>query len=162
LPKLPPEARLCIWKLASFLPRDLDVWIRTMDNIELSEIGGTFEPFRFVSSHPVPAILHISKEAWDIGLKHYEALFWNEREFETFTFSTPDHRYCNPSSDRMYFLGPVNKDAMFQINACIDGYALRCLAFSARVIRYQGTGEFTVNLQAEVHRKLRWLHGKRQ
>jgi 2EXR family len=113
LPKLPPEVRFCIWKLASFLRRDLDVWTRTMGNIELPEIGGTFEPFRFVSSHPAPAILYTSKEARDIGLKHYEALFWNECEFGTFTFSTPDHKYCNPSLDRGCFLGPVNEDAMF-------------------------------------------------
>ena len=72
-PKLPPEIRLNIWDHASFLPRDVDIFVVPMGNLRSDQM--TFNPFRLVSSKAVPAILHTSKEAREAALKRYSKYF---------------------------------------------------------------------------------------
>ena len=49
--------------------------IFTLDMGEIGVGNIYYRPFNFVWSHPAPAILYTSKEAWGVGLKHYQLLF---------------------------------------------------------------------------------------
>ena len=132
------------------MPRDIHIVTTPMGIINMAG-EETFTPFRFTSPQAGPAMLHTSKEARDIGLKHYQALFSVEYEFRSFGFHA-NEIYFNSWADRVCFCGPYINGSSKEINACIQGYDIRRLAINV-VDMYEGEnfadGERTVDLMCE-------------
>ncbi len=74
-PELAPEIRLKIWKQICFLPRMVDLW-----QVQTDFIFPHCRIYEYKSHCPIPAILHTSQEARDVGLKYYIRGFGREAE----------------------------------------------------------------------------------
>lgn len=75
-PRMPLELRLEIWRLASCVPRTVDVWTATDDfsdcrNIFTFQRTESPKPSIYYTANAVPGILHTSREAREIGLQSY-------------------------------------------------------------------------------------------
>jgi hypothetical protein len=113
--------------------KNLEIFALDMGEIE---VGNTYYmPFNFVSSHPAPAILHTSKEAREVGLKHYQPLFGTDFTSDSFRLSTPPRIYVNLCSDRICFIGPISSRATREICEWIRAFDIRRLAVNVKVIR---------------------------
>lgn len=101
---LPVELRQGIWRLASYLPRNVCINVDKAfeaDSIEL--------PIAFSSNSPVPAVLHICKESRSEGLKHYSLEFgtcYEGRAYDgprrSYTITIPPIVYFNWDADTLY------------------------------------------------------------
>ncbi|PVH75476.1 hypothetical protein DL98DRAFT_643998 [Cadophora sp. DSE1049] len=127
-PKLPTELRLRIWDSASFLPRDLDVWVKSIANLLGCQIFT--ETYKFHSAHLAPAILHTSHEARVQGLKHYRLAFGVDFMDEPLRVSTLPRIYLNPYSDRVCFLGTMVGKSSEEIRKMIRTYKIRYLTIN--------------------------------
>ncbi|CZR55805.1 uncharacterized protein PAC_05693 [Phialocephala subalpina] len=79
-PKLPKELRLQVWNNASFITRNVDIWIAVLRvGDPLSQFVNS-EHHYFVSSAPPPALLHCCQESRAEGLKHYTLDFGTNKK----------------------------------------------------------------------------------
>jgi 2EXR family len=104
--ELPSELRIKIWSFVCFQPRNVDVFTETLGTIRVSD-DTHFDTYKFYShfcSHP--AILHVSKEAREEGLKHYQLEFGTSHHFSIVKISTPPRIYVNFACDRLCLLKP--------------------------------------------------------
>ncbi|KAL5329662.1 hypothetical protein ACEPPN_003177 [Leptodophora sp. 'Broadleaf-Isolate-01'] len=78
-PNFPLEIRLLVWKATSSEPRLLDIWY--------SEVGldrwtnafrGQEKPHYYYTHANIPSVLHVSREARNVGLQHYRLDFGTE------------------------------------------------------------------------------------
>jgi hypothetical protein len=78
-PKLPPELRNKIWKLSLPGPRIIRITHdpRNMATVKIQEIGAGPSPFWRAKANagPVPALLHVNKEARSFASKYYSLTF---------------------------------------------------------------------------------------
>ena len=96
---LPKELRLKIWKTASFIPRNVDVWNK---DIFLSRSNGEeahLIPHRMHSRHPPPAILHVCCESREEALGHYVLEFGAIKDVGDFVITSRPRIYINPEAD---------------------------------------------------------------
>jgi len=149
-PKLTIELRLAIWRLACYVPRELDVHVAQLEST-LSEDPEDYddeveyvfpaERVRFSSSRAVPAILHATQEARAEALKHYTLAFQYGDVSSTIA---PPKIYVNPVSDRVHFM-PKKLHAFVPdeiVHALATKYSLQCLAFTYGAVQeYTRYGE---------------------
>lgn len=64
-------------------------------------------PFRYLTTRPVPAVLHINHESRLIGLKYYSLEFsWESKDVPSgLEMNVPAKIYYNPEADRICFMG---------------------------------------------------------
>jgi 2EXR family len=68
-PKLPIDLRIKIWRNASSVTRNVDLWIETYS---LDDFNDSLDDiYYWCSSCAVPAVLHANQESRTEGLKHY-------------------------------------------------------------------------------------------
>ncbi|KAL2069988.1 hypothetical protein VTL71DRAFT_14668 [Oculimacula yallundae] len=131
LPRLPAELRLKVWDFAAFLPRDLDIWVKSFAEVSAPGITN-IKTFNFFSSHPTPPILHASHEARMVGLKHYQLRFDVEFMQKPLRIASPPQIYLNLWSDRVCFLGEQVGKSEDEICKCIVLYEIRHLAINVK------------------------------
>ncbi|KAF8855985.1 hypothetical protein BDZ45DRAFT_675784 [Acephala macrosclerotiorum] len=116
--KLPIEMRLKIWKLASCVQRNVDIWCENLE-IELScRRRGYIEDTLHVLSttRSIPAVLHVCHESRREALQHYSVEFGTSqkiggqtgqggRKRRRYTFSSPP-TYINWAVDRLCLFSP--------------------------------------------------------
>jgi hypothetical protein len=101
-PKLPIELRTKIWEESISEPRVVVVYI--------SNFGfKTQFCITFASSTPVPAILHVGREARQAGLKHYTLSFGS---YSDKFYKGEPTIYVNMKKDTVYF--PVSDISTLQ------------------------------------------------
>lgn len=93
------ELRLKIWELASFIPRNVDVW-----NMDIFVSKGNGEqahliPHRMLSRRPPPAILHVCSESRQEALRHYILEFGAQKDAGSFVLTSKPRIYINPAVD---------------------------------------------------------------
>lgn len=81
-PNLPPELRNSIWEYVCRQPRIVEVRVEILtpglcvDDIDdMADNTDVPFPYKFYSRNGLPSILHVSREARDVGLKHYYPAF---------------------------------------------------------------------------------------
>ena len=80
-PKLPPELRLKIWKLALPGPRVIKLWKQRLTG---SSIGQSEEFVK--AAYIIPRLLHASHEARSVGLLAYNLIYEKRQELKPFYF----------------------------------------------------------------------------
>lgn len=105
-PNLPAELQIKIWTHVCFIPRNCEVksWnygrriaIPTLDSHE----ENPWQVWIYRSNTIPPAVLSVSSQSREVGLKYY-ALDWGTHyAFRGFTFSTPATIYVNWDVDRI-------------------------------------------------------------
>jgi hypothetical protein len=105
----PFDIRACIWKNVAFLPRDIDLWAQGLGTIPRSSSQPHgFTLFRYVTTQPSPAILHVNKESRAIGLKYYSLEFGSSYEIPRhygLRAGSPPKTYINFRCDRICLVG---------------------------------------------------------
>lgn len=108
---LPFDVRACIWEAVAFLPRNIDLWAQhlgTTTATSSSQPTDGFSLFRYVTTQPPPAILHVNQESRAIGLKHYSLEFGSSYEIPRhygLRAESPPKTYINFHSDRVCLVG---------------------------------------------------------
>lgn len=69
--RLPREIRLQIWEEIAKDPRNVDIWVCATQDKTRNEESRRQAQYRFVTSQPPPALLHVNREARDISLQFY-------------------------------------------------------------------------------------------
>ncbi|KAF2416549.1 hypothetical protein EJ08DRAFT_708815 [Tothia fuscella] len=109
----PFDIRACIWESVAFLPRDLDLLAQRLGTIaRSSKPPHDFTLFRYVTTQPPPAILHVNKESRDIGLKYYSLEFGSSYEIPAhhgLRAESPAKTCVNFRSDRIYLTGKFDE-----------------------------------------------------
>jgi len=115
--EFPAEIRLKIWSHACLFPQNVDIWTEFQKSEIEDTIFYTQLYERRLSSTAVPAILHVSKEAREEGLKHFAMDF----QIDTTMVIHPSKRklvishpgfHFNPESTRLVPRGFYNMIAM--------------------------------------------------
>lgn len=103
-PQLPLELRLTIWRHASFLPRELDVWGK---QIRRDTFFSEHTNYKFISTPTPPIVRHTSHDARQEGLKHYQLAFGKDTAGPASGLSdcAVSRIYLNPVADRVCFFG---------------------------------------------------------
>jgi hypothetical protein len=133
-PKLPFEIRHSIWEFAAFLPRNIDIWAKTLPESEPDELGRD-QRVRFLTTQPPPAILSVNSEAHTIGLRYYQLEFHRVifcglypgrpvpyLSSRSILMATTEAKiYINYISDRICPMGPFDEPAGFLLFRRIQG-----------------------------------------
>lgn len=108
-PRLPPELRAEIWKLASFSdPRNISV-----NRYKFNGWSADFETeYRYRCKSTMPAILHACREARGEGLKHYKLMDWvpeaaNKIQVAEEKDNFLDRTYINWKVDRIVIFNAI-------------------------------------------------------
>jgi hypothetical protein len=106
-PKLPIELRVKIWKLASFVQRNVIISASSLYLSNNSKYSKEW-PYYFASSSPPPAILHTTRESRTEGLKYYLLEFGTNHiggryfgRVPSVTITIPPAIYINWEIDRL-------------------------------------------------------------
>jgi hypothetical protein len=108
IPKLPVELRLKIWKHACYHGRNVSLWSVPLEgSIAIAGEEVVVKPFKWMSHHRIPAILHACSEARVVGLQHYTLTFDSRVEKQEteaiggvkLTPTTPPRIYVNFAVD---------------------------------------------------------------
>jgi hypothetical protein len=102
----PFDIRACIWQAVAFLPRDIDLWAQDLGVIGRSSL------FRYVTTQPPPAILHVNKESRAIGLKYYSLEFGSSYEIPKhygLRVRSAPKTYINFRCDRICLVGKFDQ-----------------------------------------------------
>jgi hypothetical protein len=115
-PNLPDKLRLKIWKHASFLPRNVDLWIGkwSVAHVNNFKLGDDHHFAHYFYLHcPPPAILHTCHESRREGLVTYRLQFdgqyWSGgsgSHRRQFIFTTLPTVYINWASDTLCIMNP--------------------------------------------------------
>jgi len=106
---LPPELRIKIWKIASFVQRNIDIQNKELymsDDFDCGEPD--FVPHVIFTTRPPPAILHTCQESRTEGLKYYTLEFGTTLSRRLCTVTTPAKIYVNWAVDRLCLMQPVS------------------------------------------------------
>lgn len=125
--RLPVELRGFIWEYSCHVERNLDIWIAPF---AISQSDKEEQPFKYITTTPAPAILHICKESRAAGLKHYDLKFEMEFTSGGSTHWTPNRIYANFGTDRVFLMGAWPEEALYDV----AGYDIRKLAFSTQTM----------------------------
>ncbi|KAK0101104.1 hypothetical protein ONS95_012912 [Cadophora gregata] len=105
-PNMPLELREMIWTQACRVERVVDIWVKVVGGSAGKNFFDTIRVRRAVNykSHAkLPSVLHTSKEARQIGLKHYTMVlgskYTNSYRGTKIEFSTPARIYFNCEYD---------------------------------------------------------------
>ena len=105
----PFDIRAYIWEIVAFLPRDIDIWAQSLGTIaRSSSLPHGFTLFRYVTTQPPPAILHVNKESRAIGLKYYSLEFGSSYEIPRhygLRVGSAPKTYINFRCDRICLVG---------------------------------------------------------
>lgn len=100
----PFDIRVCIWDNVAFLPRDIDLWAQGLGTIATSSSQPhEFTLFRYVTTQPPPAILHVNEESRAIDLKYCSLEFGLSYEIPRhydLRAGSPPKTYTNVRCDR--------------------------------------------------------------
>lgn len=96
---LPIELRLRIWRIASFFPRNVDVWSNNIFISKHDEQQAYLVPHQMISRRPIPVVLHICHESRVEALKHYVLAFGTTEDVEDFVVTARPKIYINPVVD---------------------------------------------------------------
>ncbi|KAG4441934.1 hypothetical protein IFR05_002553 [Cadophora sp. M221] len=78
-PKFPLEIRLLIWKAICSEPRLLDIWYSEVGLDRWTKAFRRVEQPHYYYTHVnIPSVLHVSREARNVGLQHYQLEFGSE------------------------------------------------------------------------------------
>jgi hypothetical protein len=109
----PFEIRAWIWKDVAFQPRVIDLWAQDLGtNASSLSQPHDFTLFRYVTTQPPPAILHVNKESRAIGLKYYSLEFGSSNEIpghHGLRAGSPPKTYINFRCDRICLVGPFDE-----------------------------------------------------
>lgn len=154
---LPLELRRKIWKVASFIPRIVDVWRtpinsrgvagnRYWDNTSLS-----YRNHRMVSRSPIPAILHVCHESRKEALRYYILGFDTRKglRFGELVVGTKPQIYINSEVDTICL--PRSEDFRFNIasNTMHDDVSTRDRDF-IRALHDLKVRRLAINLSPEL------------
>ncbi|KUJ21583.1 uncharacterized protein LY89DRAFT_681047 [Mollisia scopiformis] len=103
-PKLPYELRSMIWKIPCFVPRDVDIWMRSEGEVRLTEIpertpGERFLPNSYHTKSVPPIILQVNQESRREGLRWYRLEFGINMKCGGVQYILPPKIYINWSVD---------------------------------------------------------------
>jgi hypothetical protein len=103
--ELPSELRVKIWNHVCFHPRNVDISSETLGTVRICE--GTYVDVHKFFSHALhPAVLHVSRESREEGMKHYQLEFGSSYTSSIINVSTPPRIYVNFACDRLCLLKP--------------------------------------------------------
>ncbi|KAH6679277.1 hypothetical protein B0J14DRAFT_696555 [Halenospora varia] len=120
-PNLPLEIRSMIWHEVANLPRNLDLWARTIGAASWQWTRGgpasDIELFRFTTTQPNPAILAVNREARKIGKLYYEISFGQFYDIDDpdIKITTPGTVLRNFEADRICPMGRYGENPHLEL-----------------------------------------------
>ncbi|CZR53183.1 uncharacterized protein PAC_03061 [Phialocephala subalpina] len=111
--ELPTELRLKIWGHASFIQRNISIWIKSLGELQVRKYSTSdwitnesFESHEFITNNDAPPLLSVCRESRAVGLTHYQLTFGTSYQFSNLQISTTPRIYVNWHCDRICLLSP--------------------------------------------------------
>ncbi|KAF8863606.1 hypothetical protein BDZ45DRAFT_105548 [Acephala macrosclerotiorum] len=111
--ELPTELRLKIWGHASFVQRNINVWIKTLGELQVRTRSNfnyitnrSFESHEFITNSDPPPVLSVCHESRAVGLTHYQLTFGTSYQFFNLKITTTPRIHVNWNCDRICLLSP--------------------------------------------------------
>jgi len=119
-PRLPLELRNQIWHAAAQQRRNLDIWRIPIGTLCFHPLtprtaSNYIQTYRFCTTRPVPAVLHVNRESRAIALQYYVLAFGCVNHVDCdheITIKAPPRTYVNWKLDTLLLLGERDDNAI--------------------------------------------------